>query len=72
MGRVLLACLAARAAGVPRGHDDINLERNQFGRESGVPVPVENSVCLFRLNFPRHRRSGRVSAQTPCLRPGAP
>jgi len=35
-------------------------------------VPVENSVCLFRLNFPRHRRSGRVSGQTPCLRPGAP
>ena len=46
MGIVVVACLAARAAGVLRGHDGINLERNQFGRKSGEPLglPLGRSV----------------------------
>jgi hypothetical protein len=37
-----------------------------------VPVPVKNSIRLYRLNLPHHlhRRSGKVSAQMPCLTPG--
>jgi hypothetical protein len=32
--------------GCGRGHDDINLERNQFGRQSGEPLglPIGKSV----------------------------
>ena len=47
MGRVLVACLAARAAGVPGGHDDINLERNQFGRKSGEPFGLPHGSSGF-------------------------
>ncbi len=47
MGRVLVACLAARAASVPRGHDDINLERNQFGRKSGEPLELPLGISVF-------------------------
>ena len=47
MGMVLVACLAARAAGVPGGHDDINLERNQFGRESGEPLELPLGISVF-------------------------
>jgi hypothetical protein len=47
MGMVLVACLAARAARVIGGHDDINLERNQFGRKSGEPVELPLGIAEF-------------------------
>ena len=47
MGRVLVACLAARAVCVPYGHDDINLERNQFGRKSGEPLELPLGISVF-------------------------
>ena len=43
MGRVLVACLAARAVGCASGHDDINLERNQFGRKTGKPLELPSA-----------------------------
>ena len=30
-----------------RGHDDINLERNQFGRESGEPLELPLGISVF-------------------------
>ena len=30
-----------------RGHDDINLERNQFGRESGEPLGLPLGISVF-------------------------
>ena len=47
MGMVLVACLAARAARCDWGHDDINLERNQFGRKSGEPVELPLGISVF-------------------------
>ena len=47
MGIVLVACLAARAWGCAWGHDDINLERNQFGRESGEPLELPLGISVF-------------------------
>ena len=47
MGMVVVACLAARAAGVPEGHDDINLERHQFGRQSGEAVVLPLGISIF-------------------------
>ena len=47
MGMVLVTCLAARAAAVTRGHDDINLERNQFGRKSGEPLELPLGIPVF-------------------------
>ena len=29
------------------GHDDINLERNQFGRESGEPLDLPLGISVF-------------------------
>src|SRR5712692_4615210 len=29
------------------GHDDINLERNQFGRESGEPIGLPLGISVF-------------------------
>jgi hypothetical protein len=29
------------------GHDDINLERNQFGRESGEPLDLPFGISVF-------------------------
>jgi len=29
------------------GHDDINLERNQFGRESGEPLELPLGISVF-------------------------
>ncbi len=48
MGRVLVACLAdtgAECASWP--DDDINLERNQFGRKSGVPLDLPLGISVF-------------------------
>src|SRR5216683_2432137 len=47
MGTVLVACLAARVWGCASGHDDINLERNQFGRESGEPLELPLGISVF-------------------------
>ena len=47
MGMVLVACLAARAARCASGHDDINLERNQFGRKSGEPLDLPLGISVF-------------------------
>ena len=48
--------VTAHEAGSRRGH-----RVPGAGRLRQRVVPVENSVCLFRLNFPRHHRSSRVS-----------
>ena len=40
MGIVVVACLAARAAGVPLRHQDIHLETDQLGREVGEPLEL--------------------------------
>jgi hypothetical protein len=29
------------------GHDDINLERNQFGRKSGEPIGLPLGISVF-------------------------
>jgi hypothetical protein len=48
MGRVLVACLAGPGEVVARrGHDDINLERDQFGRESGEPLGLPLGISVF-------------------------
>ena len=47
MGMVLVACLAARAAACACRHDDINLERNQFGRKSGEPLELPLGISVF-------------------------
>ena len=47
MGMVLVACLAARARECASGHDDINLERSQFGRESGEPLELPLGISVF-------------------------
>ena len=33
------------------GHDDINLERNQFGRESGEPVELPLGISVFNYEI---------------------
>jgi hypothetical protein len=33
--------------GCASGHDDINLERNQFGRESGEPLELPLGISVF-------------------------
>ena len=47
MGIVLVACLAARAAGVPPRHDDVNLQGNQFGRKSREPLELSLGIPVF-------------------------
>src|SRR2546425_1058837 len=44
MGRVLLG---GQDADCVWGHDDINLERNQFGRESGKPLELPLGISVF-------------------------
>jgi len=34
--------------GCASGHDDINLERNQFGRESGEPLELPFGISVFK------------------------
>jgi len=42
-------CYATAYAGLSTstGHDDINLERNQFGRKSGVPLELPLGISVF-------------------------
>ncbi|HEY3244506.1 MAG TPA: hypothetical protein VGM03_14265 [Phycisphaerae bacterium] len=47
MGSVLVACLAGQRGEYGCGHDDINLERNQFGRESGEPLGLPLCIPVF-------------------------
>ena len=48
MGIVLVACMAARVPSVPpSATDDINLERNQFGRKSGEPLELPLGISVF-------------------------
>ena len=49
MGTVLVARLAARAAGAC-SHDDISLESNQFGRESGEALELPLGITYFNCN----------------------
>ena len=44
MGRVLLG---GQDADCVWGHDDINLERNQFGRESGELLDLPVGISVF-------------------------
>ena len=39
--------LGGQGVGVLRRHDDINLERNQFGRESGEPLELPLGISVF-------------------------
>ncbi len=39
--------LGGQGMGCGSGHDDINLERNQFGRESGEPLDLPLAISVF-------------------------
>ena len=39
--------LGGQGGGCASGHDDINLERNQFGRKSGEPLELPLSISVF-------------------------
>ena len=39
--------LGGQGAGCAWGHDDINLERNQFGRESREPLDLPLGISVF-------------------------
>jgi hypothetical protein len=39
--------LGGQGGGCARSHDDINLERNQFGRESGEPLGLPLGISVF-------------------------
>src|SRR5207245_7757365 len=39
--------LGGQGGGCGRGHDDINLERNQFGRKSGQPLVLSLGISVF-------------------------
>jgi hypothetical protein len=39
--------LGGQSVGCAWGHDDINLERNQFGRESGEPLELPLGIPVF-------------------------
>src|SRR5205085_3723781 len=47
MGIVLVACLATGAECASFGQDDINLERNQFGRKRGEPLELPLGISVF-------------------------
>jgi len=47
MGRVLVACFGGQGLGRASGHYDINLERDQFGRESGEPLELPLGISVF-------------------------
>ena len=39
--------LGGQGVGCAWGHDDINLERNQFGRKSGEPLELPLGISVF-------------------------
>ena len=39
--------LGGQGGGCACGHDDINLERNQFGRKSGEPLELPLGISVF-------------------------
>ena len=39
--------LGGQGLGCASGHDDINLERNQFGRKSGEPLELPLGISVF-------------------------
>jgi hypothetical protein len=39
--------LGGQGGGCVSGHDDINLERNQFGRKSGEPLELSLGISIF-------------------------
>ena len=39
--------LGGQGGGCAWGHDDINLERNQFGRKSGEPLELPLGISVF-------------------------
>jgi hypothetical protein len=39
--------LGGQGGGCGCGHDDINLERNQFGRKSGEPLVLPLGISVF-------------------------
>jgi hypothetical protein len=39
--------LGGQGGGCVWGHDDINLERNQFGRKSGEPLELPLGISVF-------------------------
>jgi hypothetical protein len=39
--------LGGECGGCACSHDDINLERNQFGRESGEPLDLPLGISVF-------------------------
>ena len=39
--------LGGQGLGCASGHDDINLERNQFGRASGEPLELPLGISVF-------------------------
>ena len=39
--------LGGQGVGCACGHDDINLERNQFGRKSGEPLELPLGISVF-------------------------
>jgi hypothetical protein len=39
--------LGGQGLGCASGHDDINLERNQFGRKSGEPLGLPLGISVF-------------------------
>ncbi len=48
MGMVAGRLLGGQGAEcAPCGHNDINLERNQFGRESGEPLGLPLGISVF-------------------------
>ena len=47
MGIVPVACLAAREGDRGLSHEDVNLERNQLGRESGRSVGLPLGISVF-------------------------
>ncbi len=44
--------LGGQGLGCASGHDDINLERNQFGRKSGEPVELPLGISVFDHDVP--------------------
>ena len=70
IGIVVVACLAARAPGTAVGHDDVDLEPHQLGRELGKPVvlalrPAELDDEVLALDV-----AELAQARPECLQPG--
>ena len=53
MGIVVVACMATRGPSVHAfGQDDINLERNEFGRKSGEPLALPFGISVLTMLRP--------------------